>query len=150
MKRLKPLAESGNINRDASIRDSQAIIINEHIDKVWEILTHIEDWPKWNEDIKSVDGAKLEVGSKFSWVLGGIHITSTVRKIESPELLTWTGTALGIKAIHVWKLEESDGQTIVSTEESVEGFRTLLYNHQKLHSTLLNWLARLKQRVENQ
>lgn len=150
MNKLKTLAVAGKINKNASIRDSKGTIINAPIDKVWETLIKIEDWPNWNKDIKSVEGSQLQVGSEFGWHLGGIHIHSIVQRIDTPELLAWTGTAFGIKAIHIWRLERSDDQTIVSTEESVQGFRTLFYNHQSLHNTLLHWLDRLKQRVEDQ
>ncbi len=148
MKKLKPLAEEGKINQNASIRDSQVIIINAPIQEVWKVLTRIEDWPKWNPDIRSVEGHHLDVNSEFGWFLNGIHMVSKVRRIDAPELLTWTGRALGIKAIHIWKLEASDQQTIVSTEESVEGLRTLFYNHQSLHSNLRHWLDCLKLKIE--
>ena len=148
MKILAPLAEEGKINSEASIRDSQSTIINAPIQEVWEILADIENWPTWNPDIKSVTCETFEVGESFKWNLQGSHITSTIRKIQQPEILSWTGTAMGIKAIHVWHLDESDGQTIVSTHESVQGLLTIFMGHQKLHNTLLNWLSRLKQKAE--
>ena len=35
-------------------------------------------------------------------------------------LIAWSGRTLGIRAFHVWRLEE-DGTTLVQTEESYEG-----------------------------
>lgn len=32
----------------------------------------------------------------------------------------WTGLTLGINAIHIWRLERKDSETIVKTEESWE------------------------------
>lgn len=150
MKVLAPLAESGRINSDASLRDSQSIIINAPIDKVWDILADMESWPEWNENIKSVSVPAFKEGQQFKWSINGSKINSTIRKIQAPEVLSWTGSAMGMKAIHVWTLEDAgDNQTIVSTEESLQGFFTLFFSHQKLHDTLLSWLNRLKQRAES-
>lgn len=149
MKILAPLAENGRINPDASIRDSQSVIINAPIQKVWEVLIDMPRWPEWNGDIKSVKVDEVKDGAEFRWTLNGSTLTSTIRKVQAPELLSWTGSTKGIKAIQVWRLEDSgDNQTIVSTEESLQGFLTLFFSHQKLHTTLLKWLERLKQRVE--
>ncbi|MEQ8470518.1 MAG: SRPBCC family protein [Marinoscillum sp.] len=149
MKTLGPLAQEGKINPDASIRDSQSIIINASIEKVWNAIIDIKGWSEWNPDIKSVKIESVEVGKSFSWNIGGTTINSTIRQIIPNELISWTGSAMGIKAIHVWRLEEAEGnQTIVTTEESMQGFFTLFFSHQKLHSSLLNWLDRLKQEAE--
>lgn len=148
MKKLKSLAENAKINSEASIRDSQAIIINAPIDKVWDVLIDIKSWNQWNEALAVSKTEKLEAGISFKWSMSGLQVFSTVQKIQSPELLTWTTKAFGIKAIHVWRLEESDKQTIVTSEASIQGFRTLFFSHHKLHSALLNWLDKLKQRAE--
>lgn len=148
MKKLTPLAETGRINSEASIRDSQSIIINAPIHKVWNILFDFKSWHSWNPDISVFEISDQEIGSVFKWTMNGIKVTSTIRKIQQPELISWTASAIGIKGIHVWKLEESDKQTIVTTEESLQGIGTLFFSHHKLHSALLHWLDRLKQRAE--
>lgn len=149
MKTLVPLAESGKINPEASIRDRQSIIINASIAKIWTILTDIKKWPDWNPAIKSTEIHAFEVGAIFKWNLGGSGLTSTIRSIKEPEVLSWTGSGMGMKAIHVWKLEKTEeDQTVVTTEESLQGFLTLFFSHQKLHSTLITWLDRLKAAAE--
>lgn len=149
MKTLAPLAEAGKINQEASLRDSQSIIINAPISKVWKLLSELEKWPDWNPDIKAVKADQFEVGQTFKWTINGTSLTSTLRMIKPEEALSWTGSVMGIKAIHVWSLEETEGnQTIVTTEESMQGFFTLFFSHQKLHATLLHWLDRLKQKAE--
>ncbi|RED94409.1 SRPBCC family protein [Marinoscillum furvescens] len=149
MKVLAPLAENGKINPNASIRDSQSTIINAPVDVVWKSITEIEKWPEWNDDIADVKFEELSIGSTFSWTMNGTSISSTIRQIKENEMISWTGKAMGMKAIHVWNLEETDGnQTIVTTDESLQGFFTLFFSHQKLHSTLLHWLDRLKQHAE--
>lgn len=149
MKILAPLAREGKINHDASIRDSQSTIINAPIEEVWSALIDIEKWPEWNQEIRSTKISGLEAGNTFEWQYFGNHYKSTIQRVKTNELISWTTAAMGLKSIHVWKLEETEGkQTIVLTEMSAEGFFTLFHSHQKLHSTLLNWLSRLKQRAE--
>lgn len=151
MKVLIPLAESGRINTEASIRDSQSIIINAPIEKIWKILADISKWPEWNPSIRSIKLEAFEVGKSFKWNINGANVTSIIRSINAPEMLTWTGSSTGFKSIHVWKLETAESnQTIVSTEESLQGIMTLFHSHQKLHSTLVEWLERLKETAESE
>jgi uncharacterized protein YndB with AHSA1/START domain len=89
---------------------------------VWEVLTDLEGWPRWNPDVSSVrlDG-RVEPGATFTWKAGRATITSTIRKTERPSLIGWTGKTAGIDAIHVWRLEPRDGGTLVRTGESWQG-----------------------------
>jgi uncharacterized protein YndB with AHSA1/START domain len=89
---------------------------------VWDILTAFESWPSWNPDVGSVsvDGG-LEEGTVFHWKAGRATITSTLREVERPRLVGWTGKTTGIQAVHVWRLEPSDAGTLVRTEESWDG-----------------------------
>jgi hypothetical protein len=57
-------------------------------------------------------------GSVFSWKAGPGRIESTIPRVGPPRLIAWTGTTLGIKAIHFWHLEPRNGGTFVRTEES--------------------------------
>ena len=54
-------------------------------------------------------------------------ITSTIRNVEAPRLIAWTGKTLSINAIHEYRLEPRDGQTSVRTEESYEGLIARLF-----------------------
>jgi uncharacterized protein YndB with AHSA1/START domain len=89
---------------------------------VWEILTGFEAWPSWNPDVASValDGDVAE-GTVFRWKTGRATITSTLRQVERPRAVAWTGKTTGIDAVHVWRLEPRDGGTLVRTEESWQG-----------------------------
>jgi len=89
---------------------------------VWEVLTAFESWPSWNPDVSSVslEGA-VEGGTEFRWKAGRATIVSTIRRVEPPRLIGWTGKTTGIDAVHVWRLEPRDGGTLVTTEESWEG-----------------------------
>lgn len=149
MQKLIDLACNGKINENASLRDKQAIIINAKIERVWETLLRINEWPQWHDKIGSVAIEEVAEGASFEWKINNTKIKTTLRKITKHELIAWTGKFMGIKAIHTWKFEETEGnQTIVSTEESMEGFLTIFLTHQTLHDTLTYWLCKLKEACE--
>ena len=89
---------------------------------IWDVLTDLESWPRWNPDVKSmsVQGG-LAQGSVFRWRAGPGTITSTIQQVEPPRLIAWTGATFGIKARHVYRLESRGEATLVHTEESYEG-----------------------------
>jgi hypothetical protein len=89
---------------------------------VWQVLTEIGNWPKWNPDVKSasLDGS-LAAGTKFRWKAGPGTITSTIGTVEPPRRIDWAGTTFGIKAIHVHELERREANTLVRSAESWDG-----------------------------
>jgi hypothetical protein len=110
------------INKNAPVISSGTIEIEVEPENVWEILSNIEEWPRWNKDVKNaaLDG-EFEEGSKFRWKAGPGTIKSTIKELDPPRLMAWTGNTLGIKAIHIWKMKSISNKTIVTTEESWEG-----------------------------
>jgi uncharacterized protein YndB with AHSA1/START domain len=119
---------------------------------VWDVLTAFERWPTWNPDIESVSmHGDVAAGSVFRWKAGPGRITSTIQEVDAPRQITWTGRTFGIRAVHVWWLEPSNGATTVLTEESYQGFvaRLLRRPLQKaLDRALDNALRCLKAEVE--
>ena len=130
------------INQRAPVVGSGEIEIAADATAVWDVLTAVERWPTWNPDVKSVSlqGA-VAPGSVFRWKAGPSTITSTIRRVEPPRLIAWTGKTLGIDAIHFWRLEPREGTTLVRTEESYEGLPARLLRR-PLQKTLDNALAK--------
>ncbi|MEO9484515.1 MAG: SRPBCC family protein [Ekhidna sp.] len=150
MKKLNALAQKGKINENAGIRDSHSIIINADIDKVWDVLVDMENWPEWNPDVKkvTVEGA-VEEGANFKWVQGRTHGQSQIQCVQKPSTLSWTSKAKLVKRIYVWSLESDENQTIATVSASFQGTLVVLAeNHQKVYDELLNWLERLKNITE--
>lgn len=148
MKFLNPLAKEGKINKDAHITDRQSIIINCPIERVWELMVNVQQWPEWNHDIKVDKFTTTESEEPFKWQIKGQSIRSTFQKVDPPYTLSWTSKSQLFKAVNVWKLERAGDQTIVSAEESIQGLSAFFFGHQKLHNTLLTWLSRLKMKAE--
>ncbi|RPJ21194.1 MAG: polyketide cyclase [Planctomycetaceae bacterium] len=105
---------------------------------VWEILTDFERWPSWMPDVKSMSfSGRVQAGSGFRWKAGSWTINSTIRRVEPYRLIAWTGEMIGIEAVHFWHLEDRNGTTLVTTEESWGGLLPRL-----LRGPLRNTLAK--------
>jgi hypothetical protein len=111
-----------NIDADAPVRAEGATYVDASLQTVWDIMVAVEQWPSWNPDVKwaRLTGA-VEPGAEFTWKAGPGTIRSTFTEVDAPEMLAWTGTTLGIRAVHIWRLEGSESGTKVSTEESWSG-----------------------------
>jgi hypothetical protein len=140
------------IPEGAPVFSSTELVIEAPVETVWGVLTAIGDWPSWNPDVKSVsiEGPVFE-GATFRWKAGPGTIRSTIVSVDQPRLIAWTGKSLGIKAVHVWRLEQRNGTTLVRTEESYEGlvarsFRRSL--QKKLDMALVAGLRHLKTEAE--
>jgi uncharacterized membrane protein len=150
---LDALARAGAIESDAPIKASAEIVIQAPAEKVWGILTAVNDWPKWQSDVKEAEMiGPLESGTAFTWRSGGTRIHSKIALVTPSKEIAWTGTALNATAIHVWKLDQLPGnKTLVKTEESMSGFMlTLFYSSKELQTVDQSWLERLKLEAERQ
>jgi uncharacterized protein YndB with AHSA1/START domain len=141
-----------SINSKAPVKCSKMVTIRASSERVWAILTDINNWPTWQTDIsQSVVHGDVRPGTTFDWKSGGVKINSTLHTVEPYRNFGWTGRSLGMTAIHNWTLMESNGQTIVSVAESMEGFiATLLRRslNSNIDTGMHNWLTMLKQEIE--
>ena len=141
-----------DVNRNAPVVAADEIEIAASPEAVWDVLTDLESWPRWNPDVKSMSlEGGLEQGSVFRWRAGPGTITSTIQHVEAPREIAWTGTTFGIKARHVYRLEPRGEATLVHTEESYEGLvaRALRRSLQKtLEKALTDGLRHLKTEAE--
>jgi hypothetical protein len=115
-------------DRNAPVYAEGQVEVAADADRVWGLVAGLDRYPTWNPDIKelAVDGP-VAPGTRFRWRSGPGTITSTIRRVEPPWVLAWTGTTFTIKAIHVWKVEPRDGRTAVRLEESWHGVLARLF-----------------------
>lgn len=141
-----------SINLNAPVKCSKTITINASSEKVWAIMTDINHWANWQTDIRKPKlNGDLKPNTSFDWKTGGAKIHSTLHTIEPFKNFGWTGKTLGMFAIHNWTLTETNGQTNVFVEESMEGFFAQLFKksfNQNLEKGMQNWLDLLKQACE--
>jgi uncharacterized protein YndB with AHSA1/START domain len=111
-----------DINADAPVKAESSAEIPADAETLWDLVANVEHWPEWNPDVKSVtlDGG-IQPGSIFRWKTRTGTIASTFQVVERPHALAWTGKALGLRAIHVWRFEQRGDTTLVTTAESFEG-----------------------------
>src|SRR5271170_2601362 len=112
---LNQLSAAGSIHEDAPVTTHLQIQIAAPSAKVWALLVDAPSWPRWAKQVESVTVERpLAVGTRFPWTTGGTGIRSQVQLFEPERRLSWTGTALTAKAVHVWELQpQSNNQTLL-------------------------------------
>ncbi len=140
------------INEKAPVSAKNALSIQAPAARVWEVLTDIDRWAEWQQDITlpKLQGS-LAPGAVFTWKTGGAPITSTLHTVDKPLAFGWTGKTFGMLAIHNWTLHEQNGVTEVRVEESMEGLLAKLLKksfQQNLEGGMLRWLEALKATAE--
>ena len=115
---------SATPNPDAPASTDKKIRIAASPERVWEVLSQIDQWPNWLPDIsKAKLNGPLQVGTTFDWTSSGMAIHSTLHTVTPQEALGWSGEAFGAFAIHNWHVKElAKGMTEVRIEESMEGW----------------------------
>ncbi len=141
-----------NINQKAPVKCSKSITINSNSQKVWDIMTNINNWATWQSDISNPRlNGELKPETTFDWKTGGAKIHSTLHTVEINKNFGWTGKTFGMFAIHNWSLIEKDGQTQVFVDESMEGLLAKLLKksfNKNLENGMQNWLDLLKKECE--
>jgi len=148
---LNRLAETGSIHEEAPVTTHLQIQIAAPPAKVWALLIDAPSWPKWQKPIESVTASgPLGDGMRFFWRTGGTNIRSQVQLFEPEHRLSWTGTAMTAKAVHVWELKPEPGnRTLVTMKESMDGpLMAKIYSSKELSEAGNEWLLALKQAAE--
>lgn len=111
-----------HVDQRAPVVESGQVEIAAGIGAVWQVLSAIERWPEWYPGVHDVllRGALAE-GTRFTWKVGRVAIASTLLEVEPPRFIAWRGTMLGIRGVHVWRLDRATCGTMVTTEESWDG-----------------------------
>ncbi|MGD0003905.1 MAG: SRPBCC family protein [Anaerolineaceae bacterium] len=140
------------INTQAPLVSRKEVFIQASPDKVWEIQTNINAWKDWQPGINrsQLDGA-LTVGALFRWTSGGFAVTSMLQEVEPRRRIAWTGNAFGSKARHIWMFKPQGDGTLVTTEESMEGWLIVLLKPlmpKFLEQSLDVWMSSLKTKGE--
>lgn len=141
-----------NINQNAPVKQANQILIEASPERVWAVLTDINNWTKWNEKIsKAQINDPLSKNTPFAWTVNGAKIKSILHTVEPYKILGWSGITFGGSAIHNWYLENQNGSTFVKVEESMEGWLVGLFKNKmnkNLAKDMLFWLERLKSESE--
>ena len=140
------------INRNAPATAEGELGIDADPQTVFSVISAIDRWPSWNPDVKSVTvQGPVQPGTGFRWKSGPSTLTSTLQVVDPPHEIAWTGTTMGIKAVHVFRFQASDGGTLAHSEESWEGLIASLlkgYSRRTLDKGIRSILGHLKAEAE--
>jgi hypothetical protein len=140
------------INENAPVKARESIQMEATPQNVWEILSDINNWHKWNSDVKHAKlNGELKARTTFNWNNGGNNIKSTLHTVTPHKELGWSGKAFGAFAIHNFTLSDVEGKTELLVEESMEGFLMRLfrgYMQNTLNHSINKWLTQLKEAAE--
>lgn len=117
-----------NINLNAPVIARDQLFINVQPKLVWQLLTNINQWPKWQLAVKHAYMEEpLAEGITFKWKAGGLHFTSVIHTCAAHRFFGWTGKTIGVYAVHNWELIPHNGGTLVQVEESLQGIFPSLF-----------------------
>jgi uncharacterized protein YndB with AHSA1/START domain len=140
------------INWDAPATAHGELQIDADPQTVFAVIAAIDQWPSWNPDVRSVTlQGPVQPGTVFRWKAGPGTITSTLQVVDPPHELAWTGTTMGIKAVHVFRFQASEDGTLARSEESWEGLPARLlkgYSRRTLDTGIHSVLSYLKAEAE--
>lgn len=141
------------IDESAPVKAAGEVEIAADAETVWQLMSGIDEWPRWNSDIRQAHlEGRLQPGSTFEWRSGPGTITSTLDAVEPGKKLAWHGSTMGVHAKHVWRLQPRDHQrTVVHTEESWTGLPARLFRRSSQHTlehAIESGLQRLKAAAE--
>ena len=124
------------------------------IETVWEILSDLENWTKWNKRVQRIRvNGPIEAGTSFEWASGGVKIISRLEEVVRPTRIAWRGKMFGVQAVHVWNLVPESRGTLVRTEECFMGWLAKLLPgvmRKTLLKALWQGIADLKAAAESQ
>ena len=141
-----------DIDRNAPATAEGELGIDADPSTVFSVIAAIDRWPSWNPDVRSVQlQGPVQPGTVFRWKAGPSTLTSTLQVVDPPGEIAWTGTTMGIKAVHVFRFQARDGGTLARSEESWEGLLASVlkgYSRRTLDKGIRSVLAHLKTEAE--
>lgn len=141
-----------DINKSAPVIARHEILIDAPIERVWNTLTSINDWRKWQSSISFVQiDSYPEKGVSFNWVSDGITFHSTIHTNRYLKTFGWTGTTWGAQAIHNWHFIQEGEKTKVTVVESLQGILVQIltgYFQDNLNTGMQTNLRELKRSCE--
>lgn len=124
--------------------------------KVWEILTHQNDYPNWNPFIKKLDG-KLKVGERLKVIIqpensSKMTFKPIVLDYKENKLLKWKGKLIvgGLfDGTHTFELmDNKNGTTTFKQSEIFEGVLVQFFNLNPTKAGFKRMNSELKKRCE--
>jgi len=150
--RREMLAQKGQIEPDATLQARTTVMIAAPAERVWEAIADIENWPTWQEGIRSVSiSQRPDIKVPFAFSSGLWREHAQIVAFEPKHRLAWVGRVRTAHTIHVFTLSPTvEGITSVELSESVSGWPVGWFtNSTDLLAANQQWLVLLKHHVEH-
>ncbi len=109
-------SEQIEVGTNTVITVSRQIQIVSPADTIWELLINFERWPDWNSKVTKIKTyGDCGPGTVIKWKVDHVKIKSVLQSVVPCQELSWSGTAIGIKAIHTYELQEANHTTLVKS-----------------------------------
>lgn len=130
------------------MRIETEVRINATAEKVWQVLTDFNGYPKWNPFITSLEG-EVKVGKEIKVVLADMTFKPIVKSYEPFKKFSWLGK-LWIKGLfdghHQFEIiEESAGYVILKHSEDFKGVLVPLFKKKLNNGTKKGFMAMNKE-----
>lgn len=134
------------------LKITENIVINKDQKSIWDILTDVNNWGRWNP---SIDHAaiygQLREGTNFKCNSSKWEFDCKISKLELEQNIIFQGYTIGLSLILAWQLERDDQGTKVVISLNATGwmvslFRNRLSNY--FEYILHRWLTSLKTQAE--
>jgi hypothetical protein len=125
-------------------------------EKVWSVLIQAEAWPEWyvgaeDVQIQNSPDNQLVDEAVFTWNTMGLDFESTIREFVPNSRLSWESVRKNIQGYHGWLIIPTPNGCRLITEESQQGWLTLLektFQPKKLEKLHEQWLLAIKAQAE--
>lgn len=149
---LATWAEAEQMIPNAPVTASRSVTIDAPADRVWRILTNVEDWPQWHAYLKDAElHGDFAAGSALSYG-GPLKHRLTVAKVKVNELVMLYGFLSRYTAVTKWDVQRasSGGTKVTFTESSAGPLMSVFYSSRSLGGHLERWLTALKAAAEQE
>lgn len=138
-----------DVQYDAAVLHTCSEVIEAPAITVYEIISDVNSWTDWQSstDRTIIENAARK-GREFKWLSSGITFRAMVHTAEAPGEFGWVARSMWFKVVSNWTLEEVNGRTRVTLEQSLSGLGSeLLANY--IRSTMQLTIMELKKHTES-
>ena len=144
-------AKQGRIDEHAPITTTSTITINAPVERVWQQLVNLAEWPTIDPNFRNVHlTSGVTPDADFRFTLRNFPIKAKFALVEPPHRLAWTGVSLWFQAVDLHILEPLTNELTRHTiQESFAGvLASVLMSRDQLRQQHEQWLHAFKRAVE--
>jgi uncharacterized protein YndB with AHSA1/START domain len=139
-------------NAEYFIEERKDIFIAAPREAVWQILTDINRWSQWHQEVSSaVIAVEPAAGAAFQWKRSSKKYQASIVTFEPPQKFVWEQNSSWGADQYIWTINDFHNGSLVMVESRTQGFWSSLFaQHTKrnLKKILIDWTSQLKLECE--